>query len=85
MSGKNSRSATAPAGVSPEPPRAPRRPSRVAPDPYPAPNPLSASAPHPAPDAPEDAAAFVRDATLWAALLARQLPDLVEELAPSAG
>ncbi|MGX9921940.1 hypothetical protein ACWIG4_19030 [Streptomyces sp. NPDC002248] len=97
MSGKNSRSATAPAGVSPEPPRAPRRPSRVAPDPHPAPNPLSASAPHtapnppsasaphPAPDASEDAAAFVRDATLWAALLARQLPDLVQELAPSAG
>ncbi|SCD86061.1 hypothetical protein GA0115246_107073, partial [Streptomyces sp. SolWspMP-sol7th] len=34
MSGKNSRSATAPAGVSPEPPRAPRRPSRMAPDPH---------------------------------------------------
>ncbi|MYR25115.1 hypothetical protein GTW68_02600 [Streptomyces sp. SID4945] len=69
--------------MAPDPHPAPNPLSASAP--HPAPNPLSASAPHPAPDAPEDAAAFVRDATLWAALLARQLPDLVEELAPSAG
>ncbi|EFL01073.1 conserved hypothetical protein, partial [Streptomyces sp. SPB78] len=86
MSGKNSRT------------RPPRRAGCLNPPGAPAPavqgvrrnrtprrSPLPHRAPHPAPDASEDVAAFVRDATLWAALLARQLPDLVEELAPSAG
>ncbi|WP_328318856.1 hypothetical protein [Streptomyces sp. NBC_00388] len=50
-----------------------------------------AGAPHGGPQAPHDGptggdgAGHARDAALWAALLIRQFPDLLDELAPSAG